>query len=206
MSLIQGARVRSTLKAYALGFVALAPGRTASLGARSTDGRRAAARHALRRSRCRRVARRLSSRDSGRAARLRRLSLFVHSAARPPRSDGTANIVGLVAYLFTCALIIVFGEAARIAESRAHERREVFRVTLRSIGDAVITTDTEGRITDLNEVAETLTGWSHNEALGQPLERVFNIINEVTRQPVENPAQPERCVKEWLSVLQTTRC
>src|ERR1041385_3109093 len=68
------------------------------------------------------------------------------------------NVVGLVAYLFTCSLITVFGEAARTAESRAHQRRELFRVTLRSMGDAVITTDTEGRITALNEVAATLTG------------------------------------------------
>ena len=72
-----------------------------------------------------------------------------------------SNIVGLVAYLFTCALIIFFGEAARIAETRAHEQREVFRVTLRSIGDAVITTGMKGHITELNEVAESLTGWSH---------------------------------------------
>src|SRR5690349_6649035 len=66
----------------------------------------------------------------------------------------TANIVGLVAYLFTCTLIIVFGEAARNAESREQQRREVLRVTLQSIGDAVITTDIDGRITDLNEVAQ----------------------------------------------------
>jgi PAS domain-containing protein len=110
----------------------------------------------------------------------------------PPRGHfnltSIANLVGLVAYLFTCTLIIVFGEAIRRAESRAHVRHELFRVTLRSIGDAVITTNTDARITDLNEVAETLTGWPRNEALGQPLERVFNIINEVTRRPVENPA------------------
>ena len=47
------------------------------------------------------------------------------------------------------------------------ERQEVLRVTLRSIGDAVITTDNEGRITYLNEVAESLTGWSYEDALGQ---------------------------------------
>jgi PAS domain S-box-containing protein len=109
-----------------------------------------------------------------------------------------ANIVGLVAYLFTCALIIFFGEATRIAETRALQRREIFRVTLRSIGDAVITTDTQGHITDLNEVAETLTGWSHNDALGQSLDRVFNIVNEVTRQPVENPAT--RALREGVVV------
>ena len=100
----------------------------------------------------------------------------------------TANLVGVVAYLLTCTLIIVFGEAARVANKRATESRELFRVTLRSIGDAVITTDTQGLITYINEVGETLTGWSHEDALGQPLERVFQIVNEVTRLPVESPA------------------
>ncbi|HEU4834013.1 MAG TPA: PAS domain S-box protein [Pyrinomonadaceae bacterium] len=110
----------------------------------------------------------------------------------PPRGkvdfDRFADIVGLIAYLFTCSLIILIGESARRAQARAHARQEVFRVTLRSIGDAVITTDTAGCITYMNEVAEALTGWSHEEALQQPLERVFHIVNEVTRQPVENPA------------------
>jgi PAS domain S-box-containing protein len=96
--------------------------------------------------------------------------------------------VGFVAYLFTCALIIVFGEAARVAQLRITESREVFRVTLRSIGDAVITTDINGRVTYINEVGESLTGWTHQEALGQPLQAVFHIVNELTRQPVENPA------------------
>src|SRR6185369_16820152 len=128
--------------------------------------------------------------------------LACHYLFIPPRGHidltSMVNIVGLVAYLFTCALIVVFGEAARVAESRAHERREVNRVTLRSIGDAVITTDTVGHITDLNEVAQSLTGWTRDEALGQPLERVFNIVNEVTRQPVDNPAN--RALREGVIV------
>jgi PAS domain S-box-containing protein len=98
------------------------------------------------------------------------------------------NIVGLVAYLFTCSLIVWFGEAARIAHSRANERRDVLQVTLRSIGDAVMTTDLQGRITYMNAVAESLTGWPQLHALGQPLETVFRIVNEETRRPVENPA------------------
>ncbi len=110
----------------------------------------------------------------------------------PPRGQleltRAVDLVGLIAYLFTCSLIIVFGEAARIAHARAHQRQEVFRVTLRSIGDAVITTNNEARITYINGVAESLTGWSHEEALGQPLDQVFRIVNEVTLQPVENPA------------------
>jgi PAS domain S-box-containing protein len=62
----------------------------------------------------------------------------------------------------------------------------------------VITTDIEGRITYLNEVAESLTGWSHKDALGQPLERVFHIVNEVTREPVHNPAT--RALREGVVV------
>jgi PAS domain S-box-containing protein len=68
------------------------------------------------------------------------------------------------------------------------EQRELLRVTLSSIGDAVITTDKEIRITFLNPVAETLTGWMQEEATGVPLERVFKIVNEETHRTVENPA------------------
>ena len=118
-----------------------------------------------------------------------------------PRGEfhlSVAGVVGIVAYLFTCTLIIVFGESARLAQSRANQRREVLRVTLASIGDAVITTDNDGVITYLNKVAESLTGWSFDEALGQPLEKVFRIINETTRQPVENPAT--RALREGVVV------
>ncbi|MCB2212326.1 PAS domain S-box protein [bacterium] len=74
-------------------------------------------------------------------------------------------------------------------------RRELFhneqnlRTTLMSIGDAVITTDTEGRVTRMNPVAETLTGWTQAEADGKPLEDVFNIIHAITRKPADNPVQ-----------------
>jgi PAS domain S-box-containing protein len=97
-------------------------------------------------------------------------------------------LIGLLAYLFTCSLIIGFGEAMRHAQMRAGQRREVLRVTLHSIGDAVITTDVDGRITYMNTVAEALTGWTHREAVGQSLDAVFRIVNEDTRQPVPNPA------------------
>ncbi len=76
----------------------------------------------------------------------------------------------------------------RLAERLLEEQREWLRVTLASIGDGVITTDTEGRITFLNAIAESLTGWTQDEAAGQPLTSVFNIVNEHTRQTVENPA------------------
>lgn len=66
--------------------------------------------------------------------------------------------------------------------------RELLRITLASIGDAIISTDTGGQITDLNAVAESLTGWNKDEAIGLPLTQVFRIVNGSTRQPVGNPA------------------
>jgi PAS domain S-box-containing protein len=98
------------------------------------------------------------------------------------------NVVGLIAYLFTCSLIIAIGEAMRVARARAAARGELVRVTLASIGDAVITTDTEGRVTYLNDVALSLTGWTREQAMGLPLEQVFRVINEDTRETVESPA------------------
>ena len=76
----------------------------------------------------------------------------------------------------------------RAAEQALQKQSEWLRVTLASIGDAVITTDTEGRVTSLNPVAELLTGWAERDARGEPLERVFQIVSEDSRQPVENPA------------------
>ena len=74
------------------------------------------------------------------------------------------------------------------AEEELRQQREWLRVTLSSIGDAVIASDTEGRITFLNPVAVTLTGWQSEEALGQPIQSVFRIINEKTRKPAEDLA------------------
>jgi PAS domain S-box-containing protein len=99
------------------------------------------------------------------------------------------NVVGLAAYLFTCVIIVGLGESARVAHRRASEQRELLRITLASIGDAVITTDVEGRVTYLNAVGEALTGWTQSDAAGQPLQSVFNIVNEDTRLKVESPAE-----------------
>ncbi|MEO7939253.1 MAG: PAS domain S-box protein [Burkholderiaceae bacterium] len=74
------------------------------------------------------------------------------------------------------------------AELAAKQQAEQLRITLRSIGDGVITTDASGLVVSLNAVAATLTGWDADEAVGLPLENVFRIINEATRRPVENPA------------------
>ena len=89
-------------------------------------------------------------------------------------------------------------EAARkAAEEAAREierQREQLHVTLSSIGDAVIVTDSRGAVTFLNPVATGLTGWQTQEAAGLPLGTVFPIINEETRRPVENPV--DRVLRE----------
>ena len=66
--------------------------------------------------------------------------------------------------------------------------REWFKTTLASIGDAVITTNIHGSVTSLNSVAEQLTGWTQDEASGQDLANIFQIVNDATREPVANPA------------------
>ena len=78
-------------------------------------------------------------------------------------------------------------EALQHRTEELEQQREWFEVTLASIGDAVITTDVHGRVAFLNPIAESMLGWSNTEAHGQPLERVFVIFNEDTREPVENP-------------------
>ncbi|HLJ94820.1 MAG TPA: PAS domain S-box protein [Gemmataceae bacterium] len=82
--------------------------------------------------------------------------------------------------------------------NKLQEQREWLRVTLASIGDAVIATDTAGRVTFLNPVAESLTGWNQEEAHGQPLDVVFPILAEQTGQPIENPVA--RVLREGIIV------
>jgi PAS domain S-box-containing protein len=72
--------------------------------------------------------------------------------------------------------------ARKLKESEARATR-----ILQSIGDAVIVTDAEGRITRINSVAEVLTGWTHEEAMGRALTEVFRVFSEETRQVVESP-------------------
>ncbi len=75
----------------------------------------------------------------------------------------------------------------KLSETKLAEETERLAVTLRSIGDGVITTDTQGRVILINKVAEMLTGWDSDEAAGLPLSHVFEIVNDVTRQPCESP-------------------
>jgi diguanylate cyclase (GGDEF)-like protein/PAS domain S-box-containing protein len=80
------------------------------------------------------------------------------------------------------------------AETAVFQAKERAQVTLQSIGDAVITTDSEGRIDYMNPVAESLTGWENREAQNQLIEDVLSVVNETTREPTECPIT--RCLRE----------
>ena len=79
-------------------------------------------------------------------------------------------------------------------ERELAEKHELLRVTLHSIGDAVITTDEQGRVQWLNPVAERMTGWRNAEAGGRPLGEVFHVVDETTGEPERCPV--DRCLSQ----------
>ncbi|HET9595280.1 MAG TPA: ATP-binding protein [Anaeromyxobacteraceae bacterium] len=89
-------------------------------------------------------------------------------------------------------------EERRRAAEALREREERLAVTLRSIGDAVIATDAIGCVTLLNGVAEALTGWRADEAIGRPLREIFRIVDEGTGEPA--PCPSERVLREGVVV------
>ncbi|HEV8408918.1 MAG TPA: CHASE3 domain-containing protein [Gemmatimonadaceae bacterium] len=111
------------------------------------------------------------------------------------RSRDSAVTAGLAAGITALVLVTAFVtlqqrsfRSRAVAADQLFEQKELFRTTLASIGDAVISTDRDARVTFLNPVAEQLTGWRSSEAEGAELATVFEIVNEETRDPVQNPA------------------
>ena len=97
------------------------------------------------------------------------------------------DLVNLIVFCLAAVLIgMLFSERHR-TEEELRKQTEWLRVTLASIGDAVIATDYSGRITFLNPVAERMTGWKMDEASGLQLERVCNLIHENSRAQARNP-------------------
>jgi diguanylate cyclase (GGDEF)-like protein/PAS domain S-box-containing protein len=88
-------------------------------------------------------------------------------------------------------------EWRRAQESLFREKEQAV-ITLESIGDAVVTTDTAGRMTYLNPMAERLTGWRTSEALGLPAATILTFISDTTREPVESTVA--RCLREGRAV------
>jgi PAS domain S-box-containing protein len=93
----------------------------------------------------------------------------------------------VAAFVIVGTILSGFSGALHSARRRAEAAEARMRVTLASIGDGVLVTDLEGRVTFLNEVAQALTGWLRTAAVGQTLERVFPLLDEQTRQPVADP-------------------
>ncbi len=126
--------------------------------------------------------------------------VHVHYEFRGVRKDGGA------VWIETRERVVMWGDQPAIqstviditerhrAEEALFYEKERVQVTLESIGDAVITTDAQGRVNYCNAVAEALTGWRRDEAVGQPLTGVFRIVNEQTREPVTDPVA--RCLTE----------
>lgn len=84
------------------------------------------------------------------------------------------------------------------AEADLRAQREWLKITLSSIGDAVIATDVNGNITLMNPIAQTLTGWPEADAFGRPLKDVLNLVNAYTREPAKNPV--DRVLREGVIV------
>lgn len=116
------------------------------------------------------------------------------SFQRASRLNFASGVLGLLAL---ATLVFLVDRNLRLRQAAAVEithQRETLRVTLASIGDGVITVDLAGRVTYLNGEAEALTGWKAEEAAGKPLEEVFRVVHELTRQPVANSAS--RAIRE----------
>jgi PAS domain S-box-containing protein len=120
----------------------------------------------------------------GRAVGLLGMGFF---QARRFSSDERSFVETFTAHCAQALLRAQSLEAERRARRAAERAEASLGTTLRSIGDAVIATDTRGDITFMNLVAERLTGWPADAARGQPLQSVFRIVNEQSRQPVDNP-------------------
>ena len=124
---------------------------------------------------------------------LNRTLLDARSAAAR-REAGTTRLmtiigeslgIGLLIAVF--ALVLRENRLRQQANLALHASEENLSVTLHSIGDAVLATDVNGRVTRMNPIAEKLTGWMQAEAAGRPIAEVFHIINEETRQPALIP-------------------
>ena len=97
-----------------------------------------------------------------------------------PISDGERELLYSIIYDVT---------DREILRNELFQEKEVLQTTLQSIGDGVVTTDSSGKITGLNIVAQEITGWKHDEAIGRPFSDVFLLQNEETGLLIDNPIQ-----------------
>jgi PAS domain S-box-containing protein len=117
----------------------------------------------------------------------------------PPDTTIANAYFGYTSVLLVLVFVVVLVSSRKKIDSRLRQQSELLQVTLSSIGDAVIATDTEGRISFLNPTAESLTGWKLADAKARSIDEIFRIANEIDRdKPVNSPFD---LVKESGSVV-----
>ncbi|HXW04292.1 MAG TPA: ATP-binding protein [Vicinamibacterales bacterium] len=121
----------------------------------------------------------------------------------PGRISDPTVLVPLLLFVAAGSFISALTEALHRAERRAYLERSTLAATLLSIGDGVIVTDAEARLTMMNAVAEQLTGWSAGRAAGRQAGEIFRVIDETTRAPLQTPIQ--RALREGVEVGLGTR-
>jgi len=121
-----------------------------------------------------------------------------------PIKDADGHIIGASKVVHDIAELAAARNALVRDKDLLAAQKEWLRTTLTSIGDAVIATDPEGLITLMNPVAEKLTEWKSEEAVGKPLTDVFRIVNQETRKPVENPVEKVRRLKHVVGLANHT--
>jgi len=140
--------------------------------------------------------------DSMREDETRVLAERQRQAAAAVQEMTRAIVAGMLVFIALLAAFLLLVRRDLLgrerAEAEARETGERYRTTLSSIGDAVLTSDAEGRVRFLNGVAERVTGWTSAEATGRPVEDVFDILNERTRAAVESPIR--RVIREGIVV------
>jgi len=108
-------------------------------------------------------------------------------------------MIAIVITLFGSIIIsIIVTRRISSTEKKLSREKERAQVTLNSIGDAVITTDENGNVTNMNPVAEHLTGWTLQEAYEQPLQKIFPILDATTREPIKNPVEKVIAIGETI--------
>ena len=127
----------------------------------------------------------LDARSGARAMEAQRNARSTHAVAI--RFAVMGGVLEITAMLAAILALMRFLARRREIEQVLRHKEESLAVTLNSIGDAVVATDNEGRVTRLNPVAERLLGWTHEEALGRPVAEVFHIVDEETLRPTVIP-------------------
>jgi PAS domain S-box-containing protein len=128
-------------------------------------------------------------RDEGNDLRRIRTQEMKEVLTKASRIVVAGNLLSILLTLLVFAILLRALSKRKQAQEALTKSEKWFSTTLASVGDAVIATDMNGTVTFMNSVAESLTGWTHAEAIGKSMDLVFDIVNKETRRPVENPVK-----------------